>query len=84
MLANLKQHKTLYLCLLSVSSPMVLAERSRILVSGARKCGTWERVAPEQETDEVGEEQEHWAGHMPAPSLGSNPTTWIITFWREI
>ena len=54
---------------------MVFAERSRILVSGARKCGTWERVAPEQETEEVGEEQEHWAGHMPAPSLGSNATT---------
>ena len=32
-------------------------------------------MAPEQETEEVGEEQEHWAGHMPAPSLGSNATT---------
>ena len=49
---------------------MELRDRSNVLVSGARKCGTWASPASVQETPLELDGQEHLAGHIPAPSLG--------------
>ena len=39
--------------------PIELSERSSIVVSGAKKCGTWARLAEVQDTEAVIGEQEH-------------------------
>ena len=43
-------------------SPIELSERSSMVVSGAKKWGTWARLAEVQETDAVTGEQEHLGG----------------------
>ena len=40
-------------------SPIELSERSKVVVSGAKKWGTWARLAPVHETPWDGWEHEH-------------------------